>query len=125
MTQVEQTQAGLRLRGVLDVRGVATVRPLLHTSLDATDGDLVVDVSDLDALDATGLALLVATHRRATSQGRRLVLDEVRPPLARLLAVTRLNRVLVVRRPRTTSRREPGGDQNSRESGSSVPRRAS
>jgi anti-anti-sigma regulatory factor len=32
------------------------------------------------------------------AQGRRLVLDGVRPPLARLLAVTRLNRVLVIRR---------------------------
>lgn len=98
MTQVERTTRGLRLSGFLDVRCVADVRSALHATLDATTGEVVVDVSDLDALDATGLAVVVAAHRRALGQGRRLVLDGVRPPLARLLAVTRLNRVLIVRR---------------------------
>lgn len=98
MTQVERTTRGLRLSGFLDVRCVADVRSVLHATLDTTTGDVLVDVSDLDALDATGLAVVVAAHRRALSQGRRLVLDGVRPPLARLLAVTRLNRVLIIRR---------------------------
>lgn len=98
MTDVEQTPGGLRLSGFLDVRDVSEVRAVIHGRLESSEGDLVVDVTELVAVDATGLAVLVAAHRRALTMGRRLVLDGVRPPLARLLAVTRLNRVLVVRR---------------------------
>lgn len=98
MTEVDPTPSAVRLVGFLDVRGVAEARAVLAQGMEVGEGDVVVDVTDLVALDATGLALLVAAHRRAVAQGRRLVLDGVRPPLARLLAVTRLNRVLVIRR---------------------------
>lgn len=103
MTGVEQTTDGVRLSGFLDVRGVTAARSALHEMLENGDGDAVVDVRELVAVDATGLALLVATHRRARSAQRRLVLDGVQPSLARLLAITRLNRVLVVRRTATDS----------------------
>lgn len=98
MLAVEQTAEGARVSGVLDVRGVGRVREVLTSLLEATEGDVVLDVSDLDSLDVTGLAVLVAAHRRALRQGRRLVLTGVAPSLARLLAVTRLHRVLVVSR---------------------------
>jgi anti-anti-sigma factor len=55
-------------------------------------------VSGVDGVDATGLGVILAVHRRAVAQGRRLVLDGVGPGLARVLAVTKLHRVLVVRR---------------------------
>lgn len=98
MTEVQPTAHGLSLSGVLDARGVSDVRSALGAALESTTGDLLVDVRSLVAIDATGLALLVAVHRRALNQGRHLVLDGVTPPLARLLAVTRLHRVLAVRR---------------------------
>jgi anti-sigma B factor antagonist len=98
MTEVVPTEAGLSLSGFLDVRGVSEVRSALHSWLDSCEGDLLLDVRSLVAIDATGLALLVAVHRRALNQGRHLVLDGVGPSLARLLAVTRLHRVLTVRR---------------------------
>lgn len=98
MTEVQQTSGGLRLVGFLDVRGVADVRSALHALLDAADDDVHVDLSQLVAIDATGLALIVSVHRRALNQGRHLVLEGVGPSLARLLAVTRLHRVLTVRR---------------------------
>lgn len=98
MTEVEPTTDGVRLSGFLDVRGVSEARVALNALLEAGDGDLLVDVRRLVAIDATGLALLVAIHRRALNDGRHLVLDGVGPSLARLLAVTRLHRVLTVRR---------------------------
>jgi anti-sigma B factor antagonist len=105
MTEVEPTPHGLSLSGFLDGSGVATVRSALSAALDAADGDVTVDVAKLVAVDATGLALLVSMHRRALNQGCRLVLDGVGPSLARLLAVTRLHRVLIVRRAPATQHR--------------------
>jgi anti-sigma B factor antagonist len=86
----------VRLSGTLDVSTVHDVRLALHAALDAGAGDLLVDLRDVEMLDATGLGLLVGAHRRAGRAGRRLVLRNLSPQLVRLLRVSRLNRILVV-----------------------------
>ncbi|MFF5113369.1 STAS domain-containing protein [Streptosporangium sp. NPDC000509] len=83
----------------LDVGTVAQVRPRLHEAVDSGRGDLIVDLSGLEMIDATGLGVLVGTHRRAVSAERRLILRRVPPRVMRVLAVTRLNRVLTVELP--------------------------
>ncbi|MGW4473538.1 STAS domain-containing protein [Nonomuraea sp. NPDC004354] len=83
----------------LDVGTVSGVRPRLHGAVDSGRGDLIVDLSRLEMIDATGLGVLVGTHRRALSADRRLVLRGVPPRIMRVLAVTRLNRVLRVEAP--------------------------
>jgi anti-anti-sigma factor len=84
----------LTLVGKLDVRTVADVRIALHQGIDDGVGELVVDVSGLEVADATGLGVLVGAHRRAGRCARTLVLSGVPPRLARLLAATRLHRIL-------------------------------
>ncbi|HSK28172.1 MAG TPA: STAS domain-containing protein [Jiangellales bacterium] len=84
----------LRLTGSLDVRSVAAVREALAGLLDRLPGDVVLDLSGVDVVDATGLGVIVAAHRRALRSGRRLVLRGVEPGLARLFAIARLARVL-------------------------------
>ncbi|MEV7966173.1 STAS domain-containing protein [Sphaerisporangium sp. NPDC088356] len=83
----------------LDVGTVARLRPRLHDAVDSGDGDMIVDMSDLEMIDATGLGVLVGTHHRALRAERRLVLRAVPPRVMRLLAVTRLHRVLTVELP--------------------------
>ncbi len=95
---VLQPGALLLLSGRLDVHAAADVRLALHDAVEQAAGDLVVDVSAVEALDATGLGVLVGAHRHAGRAGRTLVLLDVPPVLARLLLVTRLDRVLSVRR---------------------------
>jgi anti-sigma B factor antagonist len=83
--------------GALDVTTAATIRADL-TDLLAAGGtdDLVVDLHQMGALDTVGLGLLVGIHRQAQRAGRRLVLTGVPPRMSRVLAVTRLNRVLTI-----------------------------
>lgn len=88
----------VRLAGHLDVRSVGDVRQELNDLIDATDGDVIVDLRAVDVVDATGLGLLVAAHRRVQRLGRNLVLRQPMPPVVRILAVTRLSRVLHVER---------------------------
>jgi anti-anti-sigma factor len=88
----------LVLSGRLDVRVTPEVRLALAAAVDDGVGELVLDVSGLDAVDATGLGVLVGAHRRAGRVGRSVVLQDVPPALARGLAVTRLHRVLRTRR---------------------------
>ena len=91
---VEQAGQVLALRGRLDVRVTADLRLALATAVDGGTGALVLDVRDLEGVDATGLGALVGAHRRAGRAGRTLVLRDVPPALARVLLLTRLDRVL-------------------------------
>lgn len=84
------------LSGRLDVATVADVRLVLHEAVDSGQGDLLVDIGGVDYIDASGLGVLVGAHRRAGRVGRRLVLRNVPERILRLLARTRLNRVLHV-----------------------------
>jgi anti-sigma B factor antagonist len=84
------------LAGRLDVSTVADVRLALHDAVDRGSADLLVDLAGVEFVDASGLGVLVGTHRRAGRAGRRLVLRNVPDRVLRLLALTRLNRVLHV-----------------------------
>jgi anti-anti-sigma factor len=84
----------INLAGRLDVHAAADVRLALADAVDAGSGDLVIDLASLDAVDATGLGVLVGAHRKAGRAGRTLVLRDVPPPVGRLLFLTRLDRVL-------------------------------
>ncbi|MFI7126613.1 STAS domain-containing protein [Nonomuraea sp. NPDC050153] len=84
----------VRIGARLDAGTSAGVREHLHEALDSGEGDLILDLSKLEMIDATGLGVLVGAHRRALSVQRRLVLRGVPPRIMRILAVTRLNRVL-------------------------------
>lgn len=86
------------LSGRLDVRAAADVRLELAEAVDNGHGELVVDLTELVAVDATGLGVLVGAHRRAQRAGRTLVLEDVPDPVCRLLALTRLDRILQTRR---------------------------
>jgi anti-sigma B factor antagonist len=82
------------LEGALEVSTVPDARAVLHDAVDRGVADLVVDLSGVDVIDATGLGVLVGTHRRAQRAGRRLVLRGVPARIQRLLTVTRLSRVI-------------------------------
>lgn len=84
----------LVLDGRLDVAAAADARLALADAVDEADGELVLDIAGLQAVDATGLGVLVGAHRRAGRCGRTLVLRDATPAVARVLRVTRLDRVL-------------------------------
>jgi len=80
----------------LDRSSLPEVRDELAQAIEQSSGDIVVDLGSVEWLDVAGLAALVAAHRRLQHQGRRLILRGARPRVRRALAVTRLNRVLIL-----------------------------
>jgi anti-anti-sigma factor len=82
------------LTGRLDVSSVADVRLALHAAVDNGVGDLFLNVSGVEAIDASGLGVLVGGHRRAGRAGRRLVVAGSPDPVLRMLHLTKLDRVL-------------------------------
>jgi anti-anti-sigma factor len=91
--------ADVTLPARVDVTTSGDVRYALQIAIDASvDEDVVVDCRRLDVVDVAGLGVLVAAHRRARAAGRRLVFADPQPRIVRLLAVTRLHRILHVER---------------------------
>lgn len=84
----------ISLVGRLSAATVADVRAALGAAIDGGAGDLVVDIGQVDLVDASGLGVLVGAHRLALRSERRLVLRTVPKRVERLLAITHLNRVL-------------------------------
>jgi anti-anti-sigma factor len=82
--------ARLRLAGRLDARSVASARTVLHEAVDAGEGELVIEMNELEIWDGAGLGVLVGTGRRARQSGRQLVLTGVQARELRLLRVARV-----------------------------------
>jgi anti-anti-sigma regulatory factor len=78
----------LALSGRLDVHVAADARLELAQAVDEGEGDLVLDLTALEAGRVDG------AHRRAGRSGRTLVLRDTPPAVDRLLRRTRLDRVL-------------------------------
>ena len=85
-----------KLRGSLDLATSPTVRAALMEATEKGKRHIVVDLTQLEFLDSTGLGALIGAHRRATEHDGsfRLVVSE--GPIARLLNITGLIRVLSV-----------------------------
>lgn len=84
--------------GRLDGSSVGEVRARLHHLIESGTGPVVVDLAAVDLIDVTGLGMLAAAHRRLEREGRRLVIRGCADHVRRVLAVTRLTRVMHVER---------------------------
>lgn len=83
----------VRLAGELDIATAAELR----NRLASIEGDIELDCSRLEFVDAAGLGVFVSAHRRLDGHGWKFVLVEPTPLLLRLLSVTGLDASLNVR----------------------------
>lgn len=88
----------LFLRGHFDVRSTGMVRDALYEQIEHTDGDIVVDLAGVEAIDATALRVLAAAGKLMERQGRNLILRGCRPALRRIITFSRLRRLVNVER---------------------------
>ena len=88
----------LTLAGDFDVRSTREVRAALHSLLATTDGDVVVDMTEVHTVDLTALRVLAAATCHATFGGRQITLRGCTPAVRRMLHKTHLIRVVEVER---------------------------
>ncbi len=78
----------VRVAGNLDIYTIARLRQRMARH-DLSDGQVVLDVSDVTLIDSSGLGTLLAFANRARRSGSRLPLI-CRPDLADVLQIARL-----------------------------------
>jgi anti-anti-sigma factor len=84
------------LQGEIDIMTAPWLRERLLGVLRDTVKSLVLDLSGVGFCDACGLAVMVATHRRATLLGITLCLAGPPPAVSKMLHMTGLDRSLVI-----------------------------
>ncbi len=85
-----------KLRGSLDLATAPTVRAALTEATEKGNHDLIVDLTQLEFLDSTGLGVLIGAHRRAAERGGSFRLIVADGPISRLLNITGLIAVFSV-----------------------------
>ena len=96
--QVSTDGATLFLTGRFDVRSTSMVRDRLYQHIESCRGDVVVDLSGIESIDATALKVLAAAQVLTERQQRRLILRGGSPAFRRIIAYTKLRRLLSVER---------------------------
>jgi anti-anti-sigma factor len=91
--------AVVRLIGELDIAGV----PRLASVLAGLDGDVELDCSRLDFIDAAGLRAFQTAREACAARGCKLVLVDASPAVDRLLRMVELE-ALFLRRQATDAR---------------------
>lgn len=79
-----------KLRGSLDLATAPTVRAALSDATEQGSHNLIVDLTQLEFLDSTGLGVLIGAHRRAAEHGGSFRLIVSDGPISRLLNITGL-----------------------------------
>jgi anti-anti-sigma factor len=92
------THTLVALRGEIDIVTAPTLRERLRGLLRSGMKLLVLDLAEVSFCDATGLAVMIGTQRRATSLGITLRLVSPRPQITAVLRITGLDRSLHIHR---------------------------
>jgi anti-anti-sigma factor len=81
-------------RGELDMSGVDRARQAIEQAEEGGAPLMVLDLSELDFIDSTGLEVMLRAARRATDSGRRLIVQRPSQYIRRLLEMTAIDRSL-------------------------------
>ena len=83
-----EERSTVTLRGELDMSGVDRAREAIEQAESGGGSLLVLDLSELDFLDSTGLEVILRAARRAHDEGRRLIVQRPSRYVMRLLEMT-------------------------------------
>lgn len=85
-----------RVEGELDLSTAAAFRETIDRYLEGRDGakHLVLNMSGMTFVDSSGLGAILGRYRRITERGGRLVAADVPAQIARLLALSGLQKVI-------------------------------
>ncbi|MCA0329166.1 MAG: STAS domain-containing protein [Actinobacteria bacterium] len=84
----------LAVAGDIDIATAPRLRERILEHVDATQGDLVLDVADVPFMDSSGFAVLLTAQQRLKPLGRRLALRNAQPPVISALRMSRLDSVI-------------------------------
>ena len=68
----------------------------INAAIEEVTGDLHIDCSELQYMDSTGLGVLIGALKRMKEQGRNIYLENLRPNVRKLFAITGLDKIFIL-----------------------------
>jgi anti-anti-sigma factor len=90
--EIEEGVRTISVRGELDLSTAPELEGPLETALDSGEGSVLIDLSQCEFIDSTGIALIVRAWQRLDSgeNGRALVICSQNDQVRRVLEITGL-----------------------------------
>jgi anti-anti-sigma factor len=93
---IDGDRATVSLHGELDMSGVDRAREAIEQAEAGSATLLILDLSELEFMDSTGLEVVLRAARRAHDSGRRLIVQRPSRYVRRLLEMTAIDQSLDV-----------------------------
>ena len=77
----------IAVHGEIDLVSGPDLKACIELVIDATEGDILVDLADVDYIDSTGLHILLEAHERMARTGWHLSVQNPSPQVLRLLDI--------------------------------------
>lgn len=94
--QQKSDVAILSLRGEVDVSQATVLRDKLLEIINQGNGRLLVDMSQVEYIDSSGLSVLVAAHRKCQGKGGMMGLVNPQKPVQQVFQLTRMDKLFNV-----------------------------
>lgn len=96
--EIESSESGVvvSVSGEVDIYTASELRADLYAALDSSTGSLIVDLSEVGFIDSTGLGVLIGLLRRSNEKERPLALVIPGTNIARIFALTGLDKVFTI-----------------------------
>ena len=91
-SDVRPQAATVAVGGEIDLSNATELRSILDELVAATDGDIIIDLSEVTYLDSCGLHELVTPRGAWPAQGRRFVVQRPSPIVLRLFEISDLTK---------------------------------
>jgi anti-sigma B factor antagonist len=85
------------LEGELDMSTAQEFEEKTSQAVQDLQGDLVLDIEKLSFVDSSGLAVIIGLHQKLHSLGWMLIISTPTPNVRRLLRITGLDEMLIIR----------------------------
>jgi len=96
MTETQNGTVVFAVRGCLDIATTPSVKGALVEATGEGKRDVIVDLTNLEFLDSTGLSALIGAQRRSQEHGASIRVVVREGPIQRLFNITGLVRVFAV-----------------------------
>ena len=87
---IDRIAGRIALEGELDISTVPELEEAVAAARAEGASEVIIDMSDLEFMDSTGLRFLVQSDERAREEGWRLALVRGPDPVQRVLEITRM-----------------------------------
>lgn len=83
----------VKMTGEIDYTVTPKIRTGLLNYIEKTQGPLHLDLSGLNYLDSSGLAVFIEARRHLVEQGRSMVITEVTPEVKKIFQLTQVDKL--------------------------------